>query len=78
MDSGEGAAVERFWDLVLGLDARLAAPGGGRSLVDYDVHPTPGDTVLVYDGAHVRALVFGTVDRAVGSVWIIGVIRPPA
>lgn len=69
------AAVDRFWGLVAGLDARTAAPGGGRARLDYDGPPGPGDVVLVYDGERVRAVVFDEVVRPWGPTWIIAVLR---
>ena len=68
--------MEEFWSLVVALDARLAVPGGRRVRVDFDGPPAPGDTVLVYDGDRVRALVFDEVlGRPLDRVWIVGVVR---
>jgi hypothetical protein len=67
-------AVERFWAVVARYDARLARPGAAVR-VDYEALPAPGDVVLVYDGARVRALVFDEVSRPMQPVWIIGVVR---
>lgn len=80
METESGAATDaeaRFWAIVAMLDARLARPGAAIR-IDYDAPPAPGDTVLIWDGEHVRAVVFDELTRPMHRVWIIGIARVAA